>query len=237
MLRVSRLFRAGAAPTTGTVADAWKEAAYAGFEDTVRRVCTQCGWTRASGDAGRMLAIGSAVEGEGKSLLSAAMAMSMAQDHTADVLLLECNLIHPTLSHDFGLQSSMGLSDVLMERTDFASSIRLSRMSNLWLLPAGACDDNPSRLLRSQAMAALLEEARSRFAFTVVDLPATLESSDATVLARLTDGMVLVTRSGSTDLRAVEQALQLLAGVTIHGVVLNRWRSALPNVVNRLVTL
>lgn len=238
MLRVSRVFGAGKALKAGAgIADSWKDLGYAGLEDTVRRICTRCGWTRAAAGAGQILAVGSAVEGEGKSLLAAAIAMSMAQDHTNGVLLLECDLSHPMLREDFGLDSGQGLSEVLSGHTDLESSVRLSRIPNLWLLPAGVCADNPSRLLRSPAMTALLDEARNRFAFIVLDLPAVLASSDATVLARQTDGIVLITHCGSTDQRAVKQALQLLSGVKMHGVVLNRWRSAVPDIVRRVVEL
>jgi Mrp family chromosome partitioning ATPase len=84
-------------------------------------------------------------------------------------------------------------------------------------------------------MQTVLSEARDRFAFTVMDLPAVLESSDAAVLARQTDGVVLVVRAGSTNQRSVQQAIQLLSGVPLHGVVLNRRRSRVPGLIRRLM--
>ena len=200
----------------------------------MRRMCTLCGWTQAEQGAGRTLAIASAQSGEGKTSLAVAFAIMMAQDHASDVLLIECDLLRPTIARDFGLVSDTGLTQLLEGQSSRALR---SRIPNLWLLPAGEPVDNPSRLLRSPRMSALLEEARSRYAFVILDLPAVLDTSDAAVLARQTDGMVLVVRSGRTDTRAVQQALQVLSGANLHGVVLNRSRTATPDFIRRLFQL
>jgi capsular exopolysaccharide synthesis family protein len=205
--------------------------------NTVRRICTLCGWTRVAAGPGRTLAVTSALDGEGKSSIARAIAISIAQDHASEVLLLECNLLRPCVDEDFGGVDApgVGVGEILGGYADLEQGIRPTRLPNFWLLPAGAQQPNPSRLLRSAAMPALLSEVRMRFAFVVLDLPAVLSSSDAAVLARLTDGAVLVVRAGATDQRAVQEALQLLSGVTLHGVVLNRWRSAVPDFLRRLV--
>lgn len=217
--------------------DPWKELGYADLANAVRRICTLCGWTLAKANTGQTLAITSALEREGKSSLARAVAISMARDHAGSVLLLECDLLRPSLSEDFGLSSSPGLSEILVGEASLDEALRPTEIPNLQLLPAGAPFSNPSRLLRSPAMPAILEEVRARFPFTVVDLSAVLKSSDAAVLAGLTDGVVMVVRAGSTDIRAVQQAHQLLSGVILHGVVLNRWQSAVPDVVRRIVQM
>ena len=240
----SQLSIAAAGPLSDTTAvpaaapaDLWHDLGYPDLANTVRRLCTQCGWTHVSTETGRTMAIASAVEGEGKSSLARAVAISMAQDHTGSVLLVECNLLRPTLTEDFGLGDGPGLREVLAGGADADSALRPTRLPNLWLLPAGGPHDNPSRLLRSTAMSSFVKEARNSFAFVVLDLPAILKSSDATVLAELADGVVFVVRAGATDERAVQQALQLLSGATLHGVVLNRWRSAVPDLVRRIIQL
>lgn len=218
--------------------DPWRELGAADLTDTVRRICTLCGWTQARIGQGQSLAITSAVDREGKSSIARAAAIATARDYAGDVLLLECDLLNPSLSEDFGLDSGPGLTEILSSSTaDLRAGLRSTGLPNLWLLPAGGRHDNPSRLLRSAAMSSLVAELRDRFAFMVMDLPSVLRSSDASVLARMTDGVVLVVRAGSTDQRLVEQALHLLSGTTLHGVVLNRWRSALPDVVRRVVEL
>jgi capsular exopolysaccharide synthesis family protein len=207
--------------------------------NTLRRIYTLAGWTGANQDAGRVLAIGSAVSGEGKSTLAHAIAISAARDLAGNILLVECDLISPTLEADFGAVKGPGLAQVLGSEGDIipqlAAAIRPTVSSNLWLLPAGTPQDNPSRLLRSQRMESLLSAAQARFSYVILDLPAVLDNNDSAVLARLTDGVVIVVHSAATDRRAVQQALWLLSGAHIHGVVLNRFSPNTPKFLQRLL--
>jgi capsular exopolysaccharide synthesis family protein len=207
--------------------------------NTIRRIYTLSGWTGASQDTGRVLAIGSAVSGEGKSTLAHAIAISAAHDLAGNILLVECDLISPTLEADFGVETGPGLAQVLGNEGDIISNlatvIRPTTCPNLWLLPAGTQQDNPSRLLRSQRMETLLSAVQARFSYVILDLPAVLENNDSAVLARLTDGVVIVVRSATTDRRAVQQAIWLLSGARIHGVVLNRFSPNTPKFLQRLL--
>ena len=214
----------------------WPDLGRSDLTDTIRRICTLCGWTRTSAGTGRTLAIASAHEREGKRALARAIAIAMAHDHSGDVLLLECDLLRTSLEEDFQADPGPGLTELLTGDADLESALRPTLLPNLRLLPAGtAIGPTPSRLLRSPAMSHLLDEVRERLAFIVLDLPAVLRSSDAAVLAQLTDGVVLVARTGSTEQRAVLQALDLLSGSTLHGVVLNRSRSRVPGFVRRMI--
>lgn len=213
----------------------WRDLGSPELVDTVRRIYTLCGYERGQAGAGQALAVTSSVEREGKSSIARALAIAIAQDHDSDVLLLECDLVRPSLSSDFGLGEAPGLVEVLSGEVDLAEGLHRSALPNLWILPGGGAHDSPSRLLRSMAMDAVIQEARTRFSHIIVDLPAVLRSSDAAVLAQLVDGVVLVVKTGSTDQRAVQQSLQLLAGAQLHGIVLNRWRSRIPKIIRRLV--
>jgi len=232
----------GSAGATAKMAPGtWCELGNPDFADTIRRICTQCGWTQAAAGAGRTLAVASAREGEGRSSIARAIAVSMAEDHASQVLLIECDLVHPSLAKDFDLDGSgtggQGLVEVLTGTAWAEEVVRRTGLPNLWLLPAGGPHDNPSRVLRSAAFTAFLDEVRKHFAFVVLDLPAVEQSSDAAVLAQLTDGTIFVVRAGATDQRAVERSLQLLGNARLHGVVLNRRRSAVPGFVRRIAQL
>lgn len=220
-------------PHDGSLTARWQPLGRAELVDSVRRICTLCGWSQAPVGRGRSLAVTSALRREGKTALAAALAIATAVDHSCDVVLLECDLVNPALSSDFGLEARPGLTEVLSGAAPMDVAVQRTAVANLYVLPAGGPHDNPSRLLRSPAMTALLTEIQDRFAFTVLDLPAVLENADAPVLAGLADGTVLVVRAGHTDQRAVQQAAGLLTGATLHGVVLNRWRPALPDFVRR----
>lgn len=218
-------------------ADIWQAKEDAALADIVRRICTLCGWSRASTGTGRSLAITSAVEREGKSTLARAVAIAMAHDHAGEVVLVETDLLRPTLAADCDIEPIPGLADVLDGADELDTALRPSGLPNLTLLPAGSVTPHPSRLLRSTALTDLIERLRERFAFIVLDLPAVLRSSDAAVLAEMTDGVVFVVRTGDTDQRSAEEAIKLLAGANVHGVVLNRWRSSMPGFVRRIFTL
>jgi capsular exopolysaccharide synthesis family protein len=220
--------------TSSRPLDIWQEQGSAPLADIVRRVCTLCGWSRNTTGIGRTLAVTSAVEREGKSTVARTIAIAMAHDHAGEVVLVEADLLRPTLAADCGVESSPGLADVLSGADNLESVLRASGLPNLALLPAGSPTPHPSRLLRSEALTSLLENLRERFAFIVLDLPAVLRSSDAAVLAEMTDGAVFVVRAGSTDQRNVQEALGLLSGATMHGIVLNRWRSSMPGFVRRI---
>lgn len=221
--------------------DSWMNPDQGELAGIVRRICARCGWTEAGNAMGRTLAVASAMEREGKSSIASAIAIATAHDYPGDVLLLECDLLRPSLGDDFGVDGGLGLSEILADDGDLvdalAQGLRPTGLPNLWLLPAGNQQENPSRLLRTARMAGALEELRNRFAFIVLDLPAVLRSGDAPALARLTEGVVFVVRAGSTDQRAVQQAIQLLSGATLHGVVINRWRTTVPEIVRRIVEL
>jgi capsular exopolysaccharide synthesis family protein len=243
MLRVAKLrhsltnpkIRSTTVPIQAEALDPWQPFRRPDLVNTVRQICTLSGWAQAPSEVGRTLGVTSAVQGEGKSSLSRAIAISTARDHANDVLLIECDLLRPSLAADFELAPDPGLGEILDGQAELGDCVRATELPNLWLLPAGNATGNPSRLLRSTAITDLLQEARRRYSFIVVDLPAVLHSNDAAVLAEMTDGVVLVVRARATEQGAVQKTLQLLANATVHGVVLNRWQSAVPRLIRRII--
>ncbi|HLZ70674.1 MAG TPA: CpsD/CapB family tyrosine-protein kinase [Dehalococcoidia bacterium] len=216
-------------------AETWDRFGYGEIERTLRHLCTQIGWTQVPEGPGHVLSVSSAVPREGKTSVSVALGTVMARDHSCDVLVIECDLWQPRLRTDLGLGSVAGLSRLLEWNDELEFGLHQSAIPNLWILPGGSVPDQPSRLLRSQRMQRLIDEARERFPFVILDLPAVLYSSDAAVLAQLSEGTLFVVRTGNTDVRAVEQAMGLLQGANVYGVLLNRVRPALPDLVRRLM--
>ncbi|MFN8558320.1 MAG: CpsD/CapB family tyrosine-protein kinase [Dehalococcoidia bacterium] len=216
-------------------ADPWQSVGYPGLADTVRRICTLCGWTHLSTAFGRTMAIVAPSEGDGASSLARAMAVTMALDHDCEVLLVECNVLRPTLAEDLKIHSDPGLMDILSGRIDFEDGVHETPIPNLAVMPAGSVHEGPSRLLRSAAMRGMLEQAKRQFLFIVLELPAIMATSDSAVLARLADGVTLVVRNGVTTEQVLHQAQQYLTGATVHGVVLNRWQTHVPAVLRRIV--
>jgi protein-tyrosine kinase len=221
--------------------DIWDSLGDPELRNTIRRICLLAGWTRVQAGLSRSMAVTSAREGEGRSFIAEAIAISTALDLGRNVLLIDCNLQKPAVQDDFGLVDSPGLGEVLSSAGDLTdaaeAAIQPSGLRYLSLLPAGEFASNPSRLIRSPRMSELLRLLSHSYAFIILDLPAVLAHSDTAVLAGQTDGVVLVVESGQTEQRALQHAVRLLSGATIHGVVLNRQQSKIPRFFRGLLGL
>ena len=171
----------------------------------------------------RVILVSSATGAEGKTTTAVNMAAALATCG-AKVLLVDADLRQPRCHTALGLPPSPGLSDLLTGRVN--TEPVQTNVENLSLLPAGHPAANPTELLTSWLMCKLLQEARERFEFVVLDSPPVLAVSDGLLLANLADGVVFVAESGRSrqdDARlAIERVLQT-GGVPV-GVVLNRGR-------------
>ncbi len=104
-------------------------------------------------------------------------------------------------------------------------------LPNLDFLPSGPFPPNPSELLNSKAMIRIIEEFEGRYDHVIIDSPPVLAVTDAAILAVHTDGAVVVLRSGETEQRAAERAVDQLRrlGVRVFGAVLNEVSAASPD--------
>ncbi|TMA69420.1 MAG: polysaccharide biosynthesis tyrosine autokinase [Deltaproteobacteria bacterium] len=172
----------------------------------------------------RVILVSSATGAEGKTTTAVNMAAALATCG-AKVLLVDADLRQPRCHTTLGVAPSPGLGDYLTGRVA-EEPIQTTHVENLSLLAAGHPAPNPTELLTSWLMCKLLQDARERFEFVVLDSPPVLAVSDALLLANLADGVVFVAESGRSrqdDARlAIERVLQT-GGVPV-GVVLNRGR-------------
>lgn len=171
----------------------------------------------------RVIVVSSAVPGEGKSTLAVNLASVLAQSGSR-VTLVEADLRRPRVTRYMGLISGAGLSNVL------GGSATLYEVSQPWgdgrlsVLGAGPMPPNPSEMLGSSNMRALLEHLRQTNDFVLIDAPPLLPVTDAAVLTALCDGCLLSVRYGKTRLEELTEATAALARVDgrLLGVVLNR---------------
>lgn len=171
----------------------------------------------------RTLVVTSSLAGEGKSTMSANLALTMAQGGSR-VCLVEADLRRPKVLDYLGLEGAVGLTDALIGRADAIDVIQPYGGTNLWVLGAGPIPPNPSELLGSTAMRSLLTQLGSRFDYVVIDSPPTLPVTDAVVLSSLVDGVILVVGSGVVQRDQLVHALESLESVAgrVLGLVLNR---------------
>jgi protein-tyrosine kinase len=178
---------------------------------------------RKSSEFPRTIMVTSATSGEGKSFVSANLAIGIAHDFHSHALLVDCDLRNPSLANWFGLDESSGLSDYLRGDGNISEFIKRTKVERLMLLPGGKVEDNPTELIGSKRMEALIQELRSRYSdrYVVFDSTPLLATSESEVLAKLVDGILMVVRAGTTARETVKQAIASLEKNKILGFVLN----------------
>ncbi|HSS77035.1 MAG TPA: polysaccharide biosynthesis tyrosine autokinase, partial [Thermoanaerobaculia bacterium] len=180
----------------------------------------------------KTIAVTSAVAGEGKTATAVNLAIVLAQ-LGRQVLIVDCDLRKPRLHQVMRISNRFGLVNQLTT-TGEPEPIFPTEVPNLWSTPSGPIPPNPSELLSSDRMRDWLRAMRARFDFVVLDTPPALAVTDATIIGRMVDGVVLTLRSGKVtreEARICRDRLQK-AGIKIFGAVLNRYRS-LPAVGKR----
>jgi protein-tyrosine kinase len=177
-----------------------------------------------SGEVPRMIAITSAVPGEGKSFVSSNLAVSIASDIDKYVLLIDCDLRKPSVHKNFGFKDDVpGLSEYLSHKKDLPSLLVHTMVDKLSILPAGSPVDNPSELLSSDKMEAMLTEVSQRYSDRLVILdttPLTI-TAEAVTLSRHVDGVLVVVKQGYTLKDHLREIVKIIDREKIMGIVLN----------------
>jgi succinoglycan biosynthesis transport protein ExoP len=172
-------------------------------------------------DDSRSLVVTSATPGEGKSTTTANLAIAIA-DAGQTVILVDADLRKPKVADYMNLDGGVGLTDVLIGRVDLVDAVQQWGSKSLYVLPAGQIPPNPSELLGSKAMATLLKELQAEFDWVLFDAPPLLPVTDAAVLSKHVESVVLVSSAGKATKHQLETAVQLLETVDseVGGVVL-----------------
>jgi capsular exopolysaccharide synthesis family protein len=159
------------------------------------------------------LLITSAVSGEGKSTVSIDLAHAIALAGRR-VVLVELDLRQPSFSHHFALDPMRGITTVLTGRAELSDVLvqPLPQLPNLALLPAGSLPPNPSELLSSSAVSALLADLASDDTMVVIDAPPLNPVADAQVLLNnpAIHAALIVARLGHTTHEQVQRARSIL---------------------------
>jgi capsular exopolysaccharide synthesis family protein len=170
----------------------------------------------------KSLVITSAIAGEGKTSTSTNLAVALAQAGRR-VLLIDGDLRRPRVAALLGLESSVGLTTVLVGRTKLEESIQRHQASGVYFLAGGPTPPNPTEVLQSQATHELLAKLRAAYDAVIIDAPPLLPVADAAILGTAADGAIMVTRHGRTHRDELEAATQRLdkVGARLFGTVVN----------------
>jgi capsular exopolysaccharide synthesis family protein len=169
----------------------------------------------------KILMVTSAIPGEGKSLTTANLALTLSESYQRRVLLIDADLRRPSLHMIFQIPNMSGLGEALKPgATGALSPIKLT--ANLSLVPVGERSADPMAGLISSRMRELVHEESERFDWVVIDTPPVGLLSDAKLLASMVDGALFVIGAGETQYGLVQHALDSLGREKVLGVVLNR---------------
>lgn len=164
---------------------------------------------------------------EGKSTIVVNLAVVMAQAGSS-VILVDSDLRRPRLHNVFHLSNARGLTQALLQVDPvLGDELQESGLQNLSILTSGPLPPNPSELLGSKKMRTLVQDLTELADIVLFDSPPVLPVTDAVLLAKQTDGVLLIIDSGKTRRVAARQAIESLRQVECHivGVVLNRLAS------------
>ena len=177
------------------------------------------------GEPPRTIMITSPSPHEGKSFVSANLAISIAQSIDEYVLLMDCDLRNPSIHSLFGLdgQKMKGLSEYLSSGLSLSSVLQKTFVNKLTILPGGRIPSNPSELLSSEQMRRMLHEVKLRYTdrYILIDTPPPYITSETNAIARYVDGIIIVVRHGKTRIKEVQDIVDIYGKEKILGVIKN----------------
>jgi polysaccharide biosynthesis transport protein len=195
---------------------------YSRVGEAYRNLRTALLLSRAGGPP-KVTLITSAMSREGKTVTAVNTAVMLAQ-LGAPVLLIDADLRRARCHRVLAVDNHLGLTEVLAGSRELHEMIRVTEIENLHFLGSGSVPPNPTELLGSAKMIETLLELREHYEYVVVDSAPVLPVSDSLVLAKLTDGVMLVANGSATPRQQVKTACARLeyAHAKILGVVLNK---------------
>jgi tyrosine-protein kinase Etk/Wzc len=176
------------------------------------------------------LVVTSSSPSEGKTTTTANLAVTFAQQGMR-VLVVDCDLRKARLHQVFGVPREPGLTQLMLGHRTVEDIAHATAVEGLFMLSAGTLPPNPSELLGGTLMKETLAMFGERFDLVILDTPPLLAASDAAVLGRSVDGVLLVVRAGHTDRSAAQLAVEQLrtVGARVVGAVLNDPDAKIPS--------
>jgi capsular exopolysaccharide synthesis family protein len=185
-----------------------------------------------SAHKGTIIAICSPGAGDGKTITSINVAGAMAQNKDARVLLVELDLRKPfvTMKDYLGLGTldGPGLDDTILNPNvrsgkdiPWGKVVRYISNFNLYYLPSGSIGPVPYEFLKPPRLGELLEAARQRYDYIILDTPPVVFLPDSQLIEKSVDGVFMVVAAGRTPKKMLEEALNLMDPEKILGIIFN----------------
>lgn len=169
----------------------------------------------------KKLLITSTIPQEGKSTISANLACALALSSDEKVLLVEGDLRRPSLPRMFGIGVTSGVPECVKDEGRQLTGIYRLESAGIWILPAGETLTNPLELLQSHQLQSVMERLTAYFDWIIIDSPPVLPLADTSIWMRMADGVLLITRQGTTQKRQLQKGLEALDQKKLLGALLN----------------
>jgi capsular exopolysaccharide synthesis family protein len=186
---------------------------------------------RATKGATFVIGISSPMAGDGKTLTAINLAGALAQAPTARVLLLDADLRAPGVASFLGLRGTDGpglVEAICDHRISLEDACKPSPAANLVVVPARGESAKVYELLSSPRLLELIESARGRYDYVVIDMPPLLPLPDCSLIVRCVDAIAIVVSAHQTPRKLVEEAIRGFQSEKLIGFVLNNADSPLP---------
>jgi capsular exopolysaccharide synthesis family protein len=199
------------------------------FAESYRNIRSSLFFMPYEGPRPKTLLITSAVPNEGKSTISANLAITMALSG-AKTLLIDADLRRGAIRDAFELSSKIGLAEVLKQEVNWREVVVPTSYPNLFVLPRGKTLSQPSEHLLRDSTDILLKELYHQYDYIIIDSSPVLAADDTTSLAPKIDATLFVVRLSYTSARLTRKSLELLYNrqVNVPGVILNFVDTSLP---------
>jgi len=169
----------------------------------------------------KKLLIASCVQDEGKSVIAANLAITLARRGSQRVLLVDGDSRKQALTEMLGLEDHPGLADAWQERQSIVRHLRRYERFPMWFLPAGRTLEQPLEMLQSETLPQMVSELNGCFDWIIIDSAPIAPVADSSVWSALCDGVLLVARSAVTPRKVLSKVTASLEKGKIIGVVLN----------------
>ncbi len=199
------------------------------FAEAYRNIRSSLIYMPVQGQRPRRFVVTSAIPGDGKSTVSANLAITMAFSGSK-VLLVDSDLRRGCQHQIFGIRGTPGFSEILRQECHWDRAIIQTSVSNLYIIPCGQMPTQPGELLLSPLVSLFIREVETHFDYILFDSAPIMATDDTSSLAPKTDGVLFVLRASYTNARLVRAALDILyqRQVPVLGLIFNGVDTNLP---------
>jgi protein-tyrosine kinase len=163
-----------------------------------------------SGNKIKTVVITSSQAGEGKTVTSCNLAVTISHDTAKRVLLVDADMRHPSVSPIFNISDGPGFSDILRGSCGIEQFTARPVLGDLYVIPAGNVVDDPTDILIPGKVEPFIRKVSAQFDYVIFDTPPVLNFTDSCMLGAMCDAVILTVKAGLTQEDAIEEAITLL---------------------------